>query len=467
MTAVLYTVGIVLFLVGISASIALHELGHLVPAKRFGVKVTRYMIGFGPTLWSTRRGETVYGVKALPLGGFIAMPGMYPPEDASNTRVGGGRRRAVRRPRLFAGAMEDARAFSNEELEPGEEDRAFYALSVPKRLTVMFGGPFVNLVLGILALAVSLLGIGAPAPTTTVQTVVECAVPAAVAAERTAEEQAECQPGDQLTPAWELGIEPGDTILAIDGEPATNWDTMSGLIRDAAGQTVPVTIERDGEERTLDVPIIETERPALDADGEPIMRDDGTPETEPAGFFGVGPTQGYEPIPATQFPAEAGAAVGNTFHALATLPQKLVDISRVAFTDEPRDPNGPMGMVGVGRVAGEIASTDEVETANGDVITLDMLDKAQTGIGLFASLNLFLFAFNMVPLLPLDGGHIAVALYEGARRTVNRWRGRGIVGPFDTARLLPLTYVVVACFLAMTALLLYVDIVKPVRLFGA
>lgn len=468
MTALLYAVGVLVFLVGISASIALHELGHLVPAKRFGVKVTRYMIGFGPTLWARRRGETVYGVKALPLGGFIAMPGMYPPEEESNSRLGGGGRRARRRrPRLFAGAMEDARAFSNEELEPGEEHRAFYALSVPKRLVVMFGGPCVNLVLGILALAVSLLAIGAPAPTTTVQTVVECAVPAQVAAERTDQEQAECLPGDQPTPAWELGIEPGDTILAVDGEPAADWDTMTELIRDSAGQTVPITIERAGEERTLDVPIIETERPALDDDGEPIENEDGTAKTVPAGFLGVGPTQEYRPLPVTEFPAEAGRAIGDTFYALITLPQKLIDISRVALTDEPRDPNGPMGMVGVGRVAGEVAATDEIETASGEVITFDMLDKAQTGIGLFASLNLFLFAFNMVPLLPLDGGHIAVGLYEGARRRISLWRGRGIVGPFDTARLLPLTYVVVACFLAMTVLLLYVDIVKPVRLFGA
>ena len=125
-----------------------------------------------------------------------------------------------------------------------------------------------------------------------------------------------------------------------------------------------------------------------------------------------------------------------------------------------------MGMVGVGRVAGEIASTNEFETAGGEVVTFELIDKAQTGISLFASLNLFLFAFNMVPLLPLDGGHIAVALYEGARRRINRWRGRGAVGPFDTAKLLPLTYVVIAGFLAMTVLLVYVDIVKPVRLFG-
>ena len=466
MTALLYVVGIVLFLVGISLSIALHELGHLVPAKRFGVKVTRYMIGFGPTLWSTRRGETVYGVKALPLGGFIAMPGMYPPQEQSEARLGGGRRRAPRRGRLFATAVEDARLMSNEELEPGEEHRAFYALSVPKRLAVMFGGPVVNLVLGILGLAVGLMGIGLPGPTTTVQTVVECAVPATTAAERTEAQQAECQPGDQLTPAWEVGIEPGDTIESVDGVAVADWDAMVEVIRDNAGQTVPIVVTRDGQERTFDVPIIESERPALDADGETLYDEDGALVTEPAGFLGIGPTQEYIPVPATEFPGHAARAVGDTFHALFTLPQKLVDIAHVAFSDEPRDPEGPMGMVGVGRVAGEIASTNEFETAGGEVVTFELIDKAQTGISLFASLNLFLFAFNMVPLLPLDGGHIAVGLYEGARRRINRWRGRGAVGPFDTAKLLPLTYVVIAGFLAMTVLLVYVDIVKPVRLFG-
>ena len=135
---------------------------------------------------------------------------------------------------------------------------------------------------------------------------------------------------------------------------------------------------------------------------------------------------------------------------------KLVDIGKVAVGGAERDPNGPMGMVGVGRVAGEIVSAEAFE----------VVDKVQLGLSLAASLNLFLFAFNMVPLLPLDGGHIAVALYEGARRRINLSRRRGLIGPFDTAKLLPLTYGVVGVLLCMTVLLVYVDIVKPVRLFG-
>lgn len=487
MTPLLYAVGVVLFLVGISLSIALHELGHLVPAKRFGVKVTHYMVGFGPTLFSRRRGETEYGIKALPLGGFIAMPGMYPPVEATRARAEelrgaddaeeivtadarrrksaqaaaevegrGGTRARPRRGRLFERSMSDARAFSNQEIAPGEEHRTFYALSVPRRLVVMFGGPFVNLVLGIIIMAVVMLGFGVVQPTTTVATVVECAVPASEAAERPAEERNSCREGDPLTPAWEVGIEPGDVIVAIDGQATQSWDELSQAVRASAGDTVPVRIMRDGHQSDIEVPIIATERPVLDDSGAPVVGEDGTPATETTGFLGVSPTQERRPMALSEFPGEMAGMIGQTFTALFTLPEKLIEIGGVAFSGAERDPEGPIGMVGVGRVAGEIVSTEQLE----------IVEKAQVGLSLLGSLNLFLFAFNMVPLLPLDGGHIAVALYEGARRRINLARGRGIIGPFDTARLLPLTYVVVGVLLCMTALLLYVDIVEPVRLFG-
>lgn len=483
--ALLYTVGILAFLVAISISIGLHELGHLVPAKRFGVKVTRYMIGFGPTIASKRIGETEYGIKALPLGGYIAMPGMYPPLAATKERIEGGapqtdaataaagdqdppvRRRGLlgRLTRPFAESMEDARELSNEELAPGEEHRAFYSLSVPKRLVVMFGGPFVNLVLGIALLAISLLGIGLPGPTTTVATVVECAVPAAEAQQRSAADRERCLPGDEPAPAWEAGIEPGDEITAIAGTRVETWEEMSAVIRKQAGRTVPVVIVRDGAEQTLEVPIIASERPKLDADGNPVVVD-GRLETVSVGFLGVSPTEAYRPIPASEFPGQAATAVGETFRALVRLPANLVEVGRTAFTDAPRDEEGPIGMVGVGRIAGEIASTDSVEFSDGSRIEFSGIDKVQLGLGLLSSLNLFLFAFNMVPLLPLDGGHIAVALWEGLRRRIAVVRGRGRCGPVDTAALLPLTYAVVAAFLTMTLLLLYVDIVKPVSLQG-
>ncbi|WP_181275824.1 M50 family metallopeptidase [Brevibacterium oceani] len=499
MTVLLYIIGIILFLIGISISIALHELGHLTPAKKFGVKVTHYMVGFGPTLFSFRRGETEYGIKAFPLGGFIAMPGMYPPEEATTKRVdragavaavdgdpaGSGavdggvtgtaghlgegmtgegttgddaaplrRDRKRRKGRLFENTMADAREFSNQEIEPGEEHRTFYALSVPKRLVVMFAGPFVNLVLGILIMAISLLGIGVTTPTTTVQTVVECAVPASEAQQRPADEQNTCRDDDQRTPAWEAGMKPGDEITAIAGVQTTDWDRLSAVIKDHAGERVEVDFIRDGEAQTVTVPIIATDRPKVDDSGKALMNSDGTPQTETQGFLGIGPVQERQPLPLGEFPGAVWDQVSGVFHAIVTLPVKLVDIGEVAVGSKDRDAEGLVGMVGVGRIAGEIVSTDKI----------DVIDKAQMGLGMLGSLNIFLFAFNMIPLLPLDGGHIAVGLYEGARRRINRWRGRGLIGPFDTAKLLPLTYVCIGLMLCMTALLVYVDLVKPITL---
>lgn len=449
MTVLFFALGVILLVLALAISIALHELGHLVPAKKFGVKVTHYMIGFGPTLFSRRRGETVYGVKLLPLGGFIAMPGMYPPAQALKH----GR---ARRGRLFGRTMAEAREYSNRDIEPGEEHRTFYALSVPKRLVVMFGGPVMNLLLGIAIMAVVLMGIGVTQPSTTVKTVVECAVPASAAAERSAEERASCQPGDEESPAWAAGLKPGDRIVSVGGVPANSWDQLSATIRDRADETVPVVIERDGTRRTESITIVSTERPMLDENGAQLENPDGSLRTEQAGFLGVSPTDERVPMPPAEFPGQIAENLGQIFKALASLPQNLVGLAETTFGPGERDENGPVGMVGVGRIAGEVASTDQI----------DVLGKVQLGLSLIGSINLFLFAFNMVPLLPLDGGHIVVALYEGARRRINGLRGKGWTGPVDTARMLPLTYVVVACMLGMTALLVYADIVEPIRIFS-
>ncbi|RAA69593.1 zinc metalloprotease, partial [Burkholderia multivorans] len=171
------------------------------------------------------------------------------------------RRPKKRKGRLFENTMADAREMSNDEIAPGEEHRTFYALSVPKRLVVMFAGPFVNLVLGIIIMAISLMGIGVMTPTTTVATVVECAVPASEAAERPASQKNSCQPGDQLAPAWEAGFEPGVEITAVAGVPTENWDELSSVIKDHAGQRVDVDFVRDGQAQTVSVPIIAHERP--------------------------------------------------------------------------------------------------------------------------------------------------------------------------------------------------------------
>src|SRR5699024_9247644 len=164
--AMSFLVGVLVLVVGLVVSIALHEVGHLLPAKRFGVKVSQYFVGFGPTLWSRRRGETEYGVKAVPLGGYVRMVGMHPPARAGSPA----RRRADGRATL----VEEAREFSLAEVAPGEEQRAFYSLSVPKKLVVMLGGPVMNLLIAVVLIAVTLVGFGMPAYTSTLDTVQEC-----------------------------------------------------------------------------------------------------------------------------------------------------------------------------------------------------------------------------------------------------------------------------------------------------
>ena len=136
MSTLAFILGVLFMATGIAVSIALHEVGHLVPAKRFGVRVTQYMVGFGPTMWSRRRGETEYGVKAIPLGGYIRMIGMFPPrkgDDPGTVRVSSTGR--------FSQLVDEARAASLEEVRPGDENRVFYKLSVPKKVIVMLGGP--------------------------------------------------------------------------------------------------------------------------------------------------------------------------------------------------------------------------------------------------------------------------------------------------------------------------------------
>src|SRR5690606_15044139 len=206
MTVLLFVAGVVVMLVGLGVSIALHELGHIVPAKAFGVRVGQYMIGFGPTLWSKKVGETEYGFKALPLGGFISIAGMYPPSPAHDGA----------RKRLWSTLVQDAREQNDETIaEAGE--RTLYRLATWKRVVVMLGGPFMNLVLAVIAFSVMLSGIGIQQPTATVASVSECVLPAGT-------EQTECTAADPATPAAEAGLRAGDTITSVDGTAVSDFD---------------------------------------------------------------------------------------------------------------------------------------------------------------------------------------------------------------------------------------------------
>jgi membrane-associated protease RseP (regulator of RpoE activity) len=438
LTVLMYTLGVLLFVVGIAVSIGLHEVGHLYPAKKFGVKVTQYFVGFGRTLWSTRRGETEYGVKAIPLGGYVKLVGMLPPGGEDEVDAEG--RLKVRKSNtgMFTQVISDARAAEYELVEPGDEDRLFYKLPWWKKVIVMAGGPTVNLVLAFICFGILFMGHGTLG--TTVDEVSDCVVAA-----RPGDAQVRsCRDSDPVAPAKEAGLRPGDRIIALNGEEVTAWDQVTDIIRANAGGRMEIAFVRDGDPMTAVTNTRVSDRPSL------TDRD----EVERVGFLGVVPTSELVRQGPGYVVTTMAANTWETIKAIGSLPVKLYHVGRAALGLEERADDSPMSVVGASRAAGEVTSAHEVP----------LVDRLFWIVGLLGALNLFLGMFNFVPLLPLDGGHIAGALYEAARRGVARVFRRPDPGYFDTARLLPVAYVMAGAIALMSVVLIYADIVVPVQL---
>jgi membrane-associated protease RseP (regulator of RpoE activity) len=423
-TILAFVIGIALMVVGLAVSIALHEIGHLLPAKKFGVRVGQYMVGFGPTLWSRRKGETEYGVKAFPLGGYISMAGMYPPspkEAARGGRAGGG---------FFATMVQDARAANDETLQGDEDSRVFYRLPVYKRVIVMLGGPVMNLLLAVVLFTIALSGIGVQTATTTIAQVSAC-VPAS--ATSTA-----CTSSDPASPAGTAGFEPGDTIESVGGTPVSTFAEASQIIQRSPGTSLQVVVQRDGQDVTLTLTPV-----AREVDGKQI------------GFAGVTSQLDYVHQPIWTGVQTTLQNVGAVAEIIVQLPQKLYGVVHSMVTGQQRDPNSPLSPVGVGVLAGEAASS-----------SAPILDRVSFFLILLASLNVSLFVFNLVPLLPLDGGHVAVALWDGIKRAWSKLFRRPPPKPVDATRLVPVTFVVVVLLGVMGVILVLADLINPITLTG-
>jgi membrane-associated protease RseP (regulator of RpoE activity) len=394
-----FFLGAVAFVIALLASVMLHEGGHLLTAKRFGMKATQYFVGFGPTLWSTRRGETEYGVKAIPLGGFVKIVGYTPLE----------------------------------EIDEADRPRAFYRQPAGRRAIVIGAGVVANFVFAFVLLMIMAMTIGVPRPgtvTSTIERVSSC-VPATM--------RDDCGGGRPPSPAAQAGLRAGDRVVAFNGAPVSDWDDLTQAIGKARpGETVEVEVQRPGGGRET-VPVT-----LADVGGEP--------------FLGVSARivgGGYDragPVDAAGF---AARGIGRTIQGIGTVAADLPTAIPKLFSPEREStPGGQVGsVVGATEVSGQIFSSDD--TAK---------DKIALFLSLVVSVNIFLGALNVLPLLPLDGGHLAVVAYERARAGVNRVRGRPDPGTVDMTKLLPLTYLAVLLLVGFGVLLILADVFNPLQL---
>jgi membrane-associated protease RseP (regulator of RpoE activity) len=402
----MFAIGIVLFALAILISVALHECGHMWVARATGMKVRRYFVGFGPTLWSTRRGETEYGVKAVPLGGFCDIAGMTPVED----------------------------------LAPDETERAMYKQTTWKRVAVLFAGPGMNFIICLALIYVIALIWGLPNLHPPTQAIV--GETACIAPEVAPGKIGNCTgPG----PAAQAGIRAGDVVVKVGDTPVSTFDDMAAAVRKLHG-TVPVVVERDGTPITAYVDVTPTQRFLNNGQG-------GKPEAATVGAMGVGaikvtPTHYnvLSAIPATlSFTGDLTAEVGKALVAIPTKVGALVH----AIGGGQRDPGTPMSVVGASIIGG------------------DTVDHGLWVAFWFflAQLNLILGAINLLPLLPFDGGHIAVAVFEKIRNLVRSARGMVAAAPVNYLKLMPATYVVLVFVVGYMLLTVTADLVNPIRLF--
>ena len=375
--------GILAFIVALLFSVMVHEFGHYITARKYGMWVSEFFVGFGKRIWSVQRGETEFGVKAIPAGGYCKIEGMSP----------------------------------NDEMPQGQEERAFYKASSGKKLIVLGAGSFLHFVLGFVLLFTLFAGIG----TNQVLPVINEVVPNSA--------------------AQAAGIQAGDEVISINGKRVTEWYKDVEVIRESQGAELTLVLNRNGEEV-----VVTTAARLTDIDGTKryvlgIVNEVGL---ERSGVLvsiknSVTVTKGF---------------LVESVKSLGKLPEKIPALWGATVRGEERDANGLVGVVGVARVSGEAVGSDK----------LTPMERLATFVLIVASLNIFVGVFNLLPILPLDGGHMAVAIADSIRAFFARLRGRPRPAPIDVTVLTPITMVVFVVLATLTLLLLVADVINPVTL---
>ncbi len=390
-------VGILAFVIALLLSVMIHEFGHYITAKKYGMRVSEFFLGFGKRIWSFTKGETEFGIKAIPAGGYCRIEGMT----------------------------------ATDEMPAGEESRAFFKANSGRKLVVLGAGSFLHFVLGFVILIGIFAGIGTSQPTTTITQISPC-VPRLNAA---------CADSDPRSPALLAGLKAGDVITSLNGVPVNNWVKDVEVIRTSAGKELIIEIERNGIAQTFSV--------------IPATR---VIEGKEYGFLGI--VNEYQLVRDTPFTSIKNAALvswdfmSGSIKAIISLPSKIPTLWGATVSGTERDPNGLVGIVGVAQVSGQAVSSEGLSAS----------ERIQTFLLIIASLNFFIGVFNLLPILPLDGGHMAVAIADEIRAVFARLRGRTRPDGINVNKLAPVTMVVFIFLAALTVLLLAADILNPVNL---
>jgi membrane-associated protease RseP (regulator of RpoE activity) len=395
-------IGWAIFVFALLFSVMLHETGHFVMAKKFGMKATRYFVGFGPTLWSIWWGETEYGIKALPLGGFVKIVGMHSLDD----------------------------------VEPEDEPRSFRSHPAWQRIIVLSAGSFMHFLLAFVLIGGLALGIGIEnANTTQLGTITPC-----VASNVTALDNDTCSTGNAESPAKLAGLRVGDKVTAFDGKPVSNWTQLGNVIRAApAGSVATITVLRAGKTVTLHAKLAHV-------------------SGRSGAYLGVAPAVVFQvasPVGAVTYAGSAfWQVLDGSADAVAALPGAFPKL----FNKKERADSA----------AGQVTSVYGAAEATGDAVAANAgwQYKVSFVLLLIASLNIFVGAFNLLPLLPLDGGHIAMVIWERVRAWLARLRGRPDPGLVDISKVLPICFSIFAIVMFFGVLLVVADIVNPVNVVG-